>query len=186
MELPVWSWLIEPLAMDFANSTRRVGMVDREYFRTGADVAEWCRREPAEVPMVSAAAADRRMDEILEVRDDIKAILRAVVAGAPLPVRATARLNERARAVPVVGQLGRRGELRSVALEPADAVDALLARVAAATIELVGTGAPVHFCDAPSCGQFYAPERPNQVWCDPSCGSRARVARHSAAHRAGT
>jgi predicted RNA-binding Zn ribbon-like protein len=184
MELPVWSWLIEPLAMDFANSTRRVGMVDREYFRTGADVAEWCEREPADVPMVSAAAADRRMDEILEVRDDIKAVLRAAVDEAPLPARATARLNARARAVPVVGQLGRaRGELRTVSVARAAAVDALLARVAAATIELVGTGAPVHFCDAPSCGQFYAPERPNQVWCDPTCGTRARVARHAAAHR---
>jgi predicted RNA-binding Zn ribbon-like protein len=54
--------------------------------------------------------------------------------------------------------------------------------VAAATIELVGTGGSdaVRFCDAPSCGDFFAPDRPNQRWCDDSCGTRARVARHAA------
>jgi hypothetical protein len=185
MELPLWSWLIEPLAMDFANTTRRRGMVDREYFRDGGDVASWCAREAGRVPRVSAASAAPRMDEILAVRDDIKAVLRAVVDEAALPSRPTARLNARVRALPVVGQLGRRaGELRTVPVSRAAGVDELLARVAAATIELVGAGAPVNFCDAPSCGQFYAPDRPNQVWCDPSCGTRARVARHAAAHAA--
>jgi predicted RNA-binding Zn ribbon-like protein len=185
MELPLWSWLIEPLAIDFANSTRRDGMVDREYFRTGEDVASWCEHEHGRVPRVSAASAGERLEEIRAVRDDIKAVLRATVDGVPLPARATARLNARARTLPVVAQLGRRrGELRTVPARRAGAVDELLARVAAATIELVGSEAPVQFCDAPSCGQFYAPDRPNQVWCDPSCGTRARVARHAAAHPA--
>jgi predicted RNA-binding Zn ribbon-like protein len=185
MELPLWSWLIEPLAIDFANSTRRRGMVDQEYFRTGADVASWCEHEGDAVPSVSAASAAPRLAEIRAVRDDVKAVLRATVDGVPLPARATARLNARARELPVVGQLGgRAGELRTVPARRAGAVDELLARVAAATIELVGSCAPVQFCDAPSCGQFYVPDRPNQVWCDPSCGTRARVARHAAAHSA--
>jgi predicted RNA-binding Zn ribbon-like protein len=183
MELPLWSWLIEPLAIDFANSTRRDGMAEREYFRTGEDVASWCAHEAGRVRPVSAASAAGRLDEIRAVRDDVKAVLRATVDGAPLPVRAAARLNARARGLPVVGQLAQRaGELRTVPARRAGAVDELLAHVAAATIELVGSAAPVQFCDAPSCGQFYAPDRPNQVWCSPSCGTRARVARHAAAH----
>jgi hypothetical protein len=93
MELPLWSWLIEPMAIDFANSTRRDGMVDREYFRTGEDVASWCEHEDGRVPRVSAASAGERLEEIRAVRDDIKAVLRATVDGVPLPARATARVN---------------------------------------------------------------------------------------------
>jgi predicted RNA-binding Zn ribbon-like protein len=72
--------------------------------------------------------------------------------------------------------------VRTVPAARASAVDELLARVAAATIELVGTGGAdaVRFCDAPSCGDFFAPDRRNQRWCDDSCGTRARVARHAA------
>jgi len=185
MELPLWAWLSEPLAMDFANTIRRRGMVDHDYLRTGADLASWAEVEAPQVPRVGARAAQARLEEVRGVRDDVRAILRATVDGAPLPARATARLNARVRAAPLVGQLGgRAGEVRTVPAARAYAVDELLARVAAATIELVGSGAPVQFCDAPSCGQFYAPDRPNQVWCDPSCGTRARVARHAAAHSA--
>ena len=183
MDLPLWSWLSEPLPMDFANTIRRRGMVEHDFLRTGADVASWSEVETPQVPRVSARAAQARLEEIRAVRDDVKAVLRATVDGAPLPARAVARLNARARAAPVVPQLGRRaGELRRAPAARLGAVDELLARVAAATIELVGSGGrgAVRFCDAPSCGDFFAPERANQRWCDDSCGTRARVARHAA------
>jgi len=183
MEQSPWFWLTEPLAMDFANTIRRRGMVDHDYLRTGADLASWSAVEAPQVPRVSARAAQARIGEIRTFRDDVRAILQATVDGVALPARATARVNARARGLPVVGQLGRRaGEHRSVAATRASAVDELLARVCAATIELVGAGGPdaVRFCDAPSCGDFFAPDRSNQVWCDESCGTRARVARHAA------
>jgi predicted RNA-binding Zn ribbon-like protein len=184
MELPLWSWsLNEPLPIDFANTTRRRGMVDHDYLRTGADLESWSEREAGRVPRVNARAAAARLDEVRAVRDDVKAVLRAAVDDVPLPARATARLNARARALPVVGQLGRRaGELRTAPAERASAIDELLARVAAETIALVGSGGSdtIRFCDAPSCGDFFAPDRPNQRWCDDSCGTRARVARHAA------
>src|SRR5919199_3817613 len=134
-----WFWLTEPLAMDFANTIRRRGMADHDYLRTGADVASWTAAEAPQVPPVSARAAQARLDEIRAVRDDVRAILRATVDGAPLPARAAKRLNARARALPLVGQLGgRAGELRTVPATRASAIDGLLARVAAAAIELVG------------------------------------------------
>jgi predicted RNA-binding Zn ribbon-like protein len=187
MELPLWSWLSEPLPMDFANTTRRRGMVDHDYLRTGADLASWSEREAGRVPRVSARAAAARLDEVRAVRDDVKAVLRATVDGEPLPPRPTARLNARARARPIVAQLGREpGALRHGLATRAGPVDELLARVAAATIELVGSGGrdAVRFCDAPSCGDFFAPDRRDQRWCDDSCGTRARVARHAAHARA--
>src|SRR3954451_1782433 len=136
MEQSPWFWLTEPLAMDFANTIRRRGMVDHDYLRTGADLASWSVAEAPHVPRVSARAAQARIEEIRAFRDDVRAILQATVDGAPLPARATGRVNARARGVPVVGQLGRRaGEARTVPATRANAVDELLARVAAATIE---------------------------------------------------
>jgi predicted RNA-binding Zn ribbon-like protein len=187
MAQPPWYWLSEPLAMDFANTIHRRGMVDEDHLRSGADVASWCAHEPAgRVPRVTARAAARRLDEIRALRDDVHAVLRATVDGAPLPGAAVARINAQARALPIVAQIGDRpGDRRAQPAARTNAVDELLARVAADAIETVGSGGSdaVRFCDAPSCGGFFAPERANQRWCDESCGTRARVARHAAAHR---
>jgi predicted RNA-binding Zn ribbon-like protein len=185
---PLWDWLGEPLAIDFANTTRRRGAVERDLLETGADVTGWAERERerGRVPPVPARAAEQRLDDIRALRDDVQAVLHAMADATELPPRPVARLNALARAVPVVGQLGgRAGELRHAPATHAGAVDELLARVAAATIELVGQGEPdaVHFCDAPSCGRFFAPQRPNQRWCGSACGTRARVARHAALAR---
>src|SRR4051794_16125992 len=181
MAPPTWDWLGDRLAIDFANTTHRRGMVEEDFLRDGADLASWSDRETGRVPRVSARAAAGRIAEARALREDVKAVLRASVDGAPLPAGAVERLNARARALPIVGQLGARaGELRRAPAARAGAVDELLARVAAATIELVGAGDPVHFCDAPSCGGFFVPTRPNQRWCGPQCGTRARVARHAA------
>jgi len=187
MAQPPWYWLSEPLAMDFANTIHRRGMVDMDHLMTGRDVASWCAHEPpGRVPRVSARAAAPRMEDIRELRDDVHAVLRATVDGTALPGAAVARINARARALPIVAQIGDRpGNRREAPSTRSGAVDELLARVSADAIEIVATGGPdaVRFCDAPSCGGFFAPERANQRWCDDSCGTRARVARHAAAHR---
>jgi predicted RNA-binding Zn ribbon-like protein len=57
----------------------------------------------------------------------------------------------------------------------------LCADIAAAAIDLL-TGpdaATVALCDAPGCGQLYLRGRPNQQWCNPHCGTRARSPRHA-------
>jgi predicted RNA-binding Zn ribbon-like protein len=183
MALERWDWLGEPLAIDFANTTRRRGMVEHEFLSDGGDLETWSEHEAGRVPRVPARAAAARLGEVRAMRDDVKAVLRATVDGTPLPPQPVGRLNARARALPIVAQLGRRPcEWIAAPAARLSALDELLARVAAATIELVGSGDPdrVHFCDAPSCGQFFEPDRPNQRWCDTSCGTRARVARHAA------
>jgi predicted RNA-binding Zn ribbon-like protein len=171
----MWEWLGEPLAADFANTTKRRGMAERECLRSAADLAEWARRQEGRVPLV--APDDDRLDEVLALRDAVKRVLHAAAAGSGRPASAIARVNEAARRVPLVAQL--RGG-RAV-LEPAgdaDPLDELLSRVAVSAIELSETG--IGFCDAPGCGQFYARDRANQKWCSNHCGTRARVARHAA------
>jgi predicted RNA-binding Zn ribbon-like protein len=176
-----WDWLGEPLAADFANTLKRRGRTMLDLLRGGDDLAEWAGLEDGRVPAVSAEEAAARLDEVRAVRDDVAAVLRAAVDGADAAA-AVARLDGLARRRPVVAQLG--AEDGVVAGDPSP-LDELLARVVAGAIVLGrdATGAGLGFCDAPSCGQFFVRDRPDQRWCDPSCGTRARVARHAERHR---
>ncbi|MHA5052222.1 CGNR zinc finger domain-containing protein [Streptomyces sp. SD15] len=38
-------------------------------------------------------------------------------------------------------------------------------------------------CHAPRCVRYFIKEHPRQEWCTPSCGNRARVARHHERHK---
>src|SRR5690349_20854839 len=142
-----WDFLGEPLAVDVAASVKRRGDVQVELWRDGSDVAQWCAGERGRVPLLTAARADARLDELHAVRDDVLAILGAVVAGERFPVEAAARLDARVRAAPVVAQLT--GDAVAVGVD--DPVDELLARAAAATIALAQDPGELTFCDAPSC-----------------------------------
>ena len=170
----MWDWLGEPLAADFANTTKRRGMEEREYLRSGADLAEWARRQHGRVPLVSEDVA---LDEALALRAAVKRVLYAAVAGHGRPATAIARVNAAARAVPLVAQL-RGGRVVLEPVEDADPLGELLSRVAVSAMELAEHG--IGFCDAPGCGQFFASDRANQKWCSNHCGTRARVARHAA------
>jgi predicted RNA-binding Zn ribbon-like protein len=177
-----WSWLGDPLPVDFANTVRREGSGYREMLVTGADLLDWADREGGRVPRPGRPEADARLAEVRAARDDVFAVLAAAAAGDPFPAAAADRLNARARAVALAPQLGTRaGEAGLVAVGATDPTDELLARVARATVELVAgeRAAALALCDAPSCGQFFLRDRPNQHWCGPACGTRARVARHA-------
>lgn len=178
-----WSWLGEALPLDFANTVRRVGSTYREHWVTGADVRDWSVRQQGRAPRVTDREAGDRLDELLRARGDFLAVLHAAADGAPLPVGAARRINALARAHPVVDQLPvGPGPWRPRAVQAGTAVDELLGRVTHALISLLASpdAQRVTLCDAPGCGQFYLRDRSDQQWCDTSCGTRARVARHQA------
>lgn len=66
-----------------------------------------------------------------------------------------------------------------------DAAGRLLAALAeAATGFLAGPDvARLRACPAPRCVRYFLQDDPRQAWCKPSCGNRARVARHYQRHR---
>jgi predicted RNA-binding Zn ribbon-like protein len=173
----MWDWLGEALAVDFANTTKRSGGEERELLQGPEDLVAWAACEDGRVPAIEAGAV--RIGEVRTLRDDVKALLRAVVRDEPAPVPAVERVNARVRAAPLVPQL-RWGEVVLATASAAPALDELLARVARSAIELAARGG-VGFCDAPSCGRFFERRRGSQLWCSDACGTRARVARH--AHR---
>ncbi len=176
----MWDWLGEALAVDFANTTKRSGGTERELLLAPEDLVTWAAAEAGRVPEIDAGVV--RLGEVRTLRDDVKALLHAVVADERPPVPAVERVNARVRAAPLVLQL-RDGETVLVAAAEVAPLDELLARVAQSAIELSAEGG-VGFCDAPSCGQFFQRRRVSQLWCSDACGTRARVARHAHRYRA--
>ena len=176
----MWEWLGEALAVDFANTTKRRGDVDRELLRAPDALSAWAEREAGRVPAVTPSKVD--LDAVRALRDAVVSVLHATARGEPAPARAARELNARLRAVPLVLQL-RGGEAALEPAAPTSPLDELLARVAHSAIELARRGG-VGFCDAPSCGQFFERRRASQRWCSDACGTRARVARHAHRHRA--
>ena len=179
-ETPLWDWLGEALAVDFANTTRRFGDEERELLEDPDDLVLWAELERGRVPLIEPGAV--RLGEIRTLRDDVKALLHAVVRDEPAPTPAVERVNARVRAAPLVPQL-REGDVVLAPAAAAAPLDELLARVAQSAIDLVGRGG-VGFCDAPSCGQFFERGRASQLWCSHACGTRARVARHAQRRKA--
>jgi predicted RNA-binding Zn ribbon-like protein len=187
-----WSWLGEPLAIDFANTVRRRGLEYVELLDSPHELVEWARYEGV---ALSTRDVGARLPEVRALRDAVFALLRAATPPpeatpppaatrpphAPPAPEATARLNAALARVPLVPQL-RDGDVVLTAPRDAGALDELLARVAASVLDVLRDPA-LSFCDAPSCGQFFIRHRGDQRWCGPACGTRARVARHAAHHR---
>jgi predicted RNA-binding Zn ribbon-like protein len=173
-----WSWLGEPLAVDFANTVRRRGLEYEELLETPADLVSWASREYLRL---AEHEVEGRLEHARAFRDAVFAILLAATRREPAPPGTERALNAALAAVPLVPQL-RDGTVELTAPGSPPALDELLTRVAASTLELL-PDARLAFCDAPSCGQFFMRHRTDQRWCGPACGTRVRVARHAAQRR---
>lgn len=176
-----WSWLGDRLALDAANTVRRRGWRYTELIASPADLLGWLDRErdrlaiPAEVDTVLVT-------RFVRTRDHVLGVLRAAASGAALPAADVGAVNDLATAAPSVRLLSSRpGEHLTRPVTDADPATRLCADIAADTIDLLtGRDADVvALCDAPGCGQLYLRGRPNQQWCNPHCGTRARSQRHA-------
>lgn len=90
-------------------------------------------------------------------------------------------VNETAARVPAAVQLDwHDGEPRLRRLDSADEGDRLLASLATAAIEFLASEdrSALRACPAPRCVRYFVKAHPQQQWCKPSCGNRARVSRH--------
>jgi predicted RNA-binding Zn ribbon-like protein len=65
-----------------------------------------------------------------------------------------------------------------------DAADRLLATLAGAVAGFLSSTDVdrLRACPAPRCVRYFRQDDPRQAWCKPSCGNRARVARHYQSH----
>ncbi|OSP39061.1 hypothetical protein B7767_33730 [Streptomyces sp. 13-12-16] len=163
-----------------------------------AGLTDWVRAHPEALTGAEGYVAGA--GDLADVRD-LRAAVRALFAHAvrpaePSPADATRllpapealrKLNDAAARTPTVpvlewsdgyGPLVRR---RPVPDGGSD-LTAVLAQAAIAF--LAGPDRErLRACHAPRCVRYFLKEHPRQEWCKPSCGNRARVARHHERHR---
>ncbi|MFJ4696062.1 CGNR zinc finger domain-containing protein [Streptomyces sp. NPDC088766] len=161
------------------------------------ELTAWVRAHADVLPVSPGYAADAR--GVAAVRD-LRAAVRALFAhavrpGAPSPADAARllpvaealdRLNTAAARLPTVPVLhwsdgaGPRAGRRAV--PDGDDLDAALAQAVIAF--LAGPDRQrLRACHAPRCVRYFLKDHPRQEWCRPSCGNRARVARHHERHK---
>jgi predicted RNA-binding Zn ribbon-like protein len=191
MAIVKWSWLGDPLAIDLANTVRRRGWRYTELIRSPADLGDWLDHERGRLAVPGEAVRDDVREDgldddlvarFLALRDHALELLRAAASGRPRAAAAAQAVNALVLAAPAARLLSDDpGGYRTQPAAPADPGARLLGDLAAAVVDLL-TGpdaAQLTLCDAPGCGQLYLRHRPNQQWCNPLCGTRARSGRHS-------
>ncbi|MFD5568616.1 CGNR zinc finger domain-containing protein [Streptomyces cadmiisoli] len=186
------------LALDLALTVRHDGHGGvADDLTDPAALTAWVRARPAAVPSAAGFTADAvTLAAVRDLRVAVRALFaRAVHPAVPssadagrLPpaAEALARLNSAAARTPSVPVLtwGDDAEPRA-RRQPVGGEGELVAVLAQAVIAfLAGPDRPrLRACHAPRCVRYFLKEHPRQEWCEPSCGNRARVARHHERHR---
>lgn len=175
-----WIWLGDHLALDVANTVRVVEDGRQELLRTPADLASWCDAEPESLPRPEVFS-ELDLAQFRQARDAALQVLHAVVLRNPPPATASRTIDDLVRRAQVSRLMSTPGQSPRFTC-PAQVPPALqlAGTAAAAVVDLVGRDdlANLAVCPAPGCGQFFHRGRPNQRWCSPGCGNRARVDRH--------
>ncbi|MER6163059.1 CGNR zinc finger domain-containing protein [Streptomyces violaceorubidus] len=182
------------LALDLALTVRHDGHGQvADDLADPAGLTAWVLAHPGVVPDTEAFAADAStLAAVRDVRAAARALFaRAVRPGRPSPAdaarllpvpEALRRLNEAAARTPTVPVLAWSEAADPVVrAAPAQGTRAdLAAALAQAVIGfLAGPDRPrLRACHAPRCVRYFLKEHSRQEWCKPSCGNRARVARH--------
>ncbi|MFH9294216.1 CGNR zinc finger domain-containing protein [Streptomyces sp. NPDC017520] len=157
----------------------------------------WLQQQPG-LPAVATATGGLVVDEelraaVVGVRRAVRALFARVVSPAPpspadahrlMPAdEALARLNAAAAREPVAPQLrwpdGGAPAVRLLSAE-ADPRVRLVAALARDAVDFLGGPEceRLRACHAPRCVRYFIKSHGRQEWCKPSCGNRARVARH--------
>ncbi|MFD7462548.1 MULTISPECIES: CGNR zinc finger domain-containing protein [unclassified Streptomyces] len=162
-----------------------------------AGLTAWVHAHPATVPDPAGFTADAAaLTAVRELRAAVRALFaRAVRPAEPSPAdaarllpvpEALARLNAAAARMPTVPRLDWPEGAEPVAGRRAtDGAGPLTAVLAQAAIAFLASPERhrLRACHAPRCVRYFLKEHPRQEWCKPSCGNRARVARHHERHR---
>ncbi|MGW7278639.1 CGNR zinc finger domain-containing protein [Streptomyces sp. NPDC054844] len=163
-----------------------------------AGLITWVRAHPDTVPDTDVFTADEpTLAAAREVRAAARALFaRAVRPGEPSPADAARllpvpdavrRLNEaaaRTPTVPVLDWADGAGPVVRAELAHGGRPDLAAALARAVIGFLAGPDRPrLRACHAPRCVRYFLKEHSRQEWCKPSCGNRARVARHHERHK---
>ncbi|MGW0606919.1 CGNR zinc finger domain-containing protein [Streptomyces sp. NPDC002640] len=191
------------LALELAGTIRHDGVGGvADDLATVPGTTDWLRERSdalAGLPPDGLTADDRMRDEVVALRQAVRALFaRAVRPAPPSPAdahrlmpadEALARLNAAAARAAVVPRLDWPPEGSPAALTVAVGGD-LTARVVAAVARdaIAFLGGPerelLRACTAPRCVRYFVRSHGRQEFCKASCGNRARAARHYRRRRA--
>ncbi|MFI9048662.1 CGNR zinc finger domain-containing protein [Streptomyces sp. NPDC053427] len=191
------------LALDLAVTIRHDGHGGvADDLADTAGLTAWLRERATVLDGAPDACADQSLlAAVREVRAATRALFARAVRPGP-PSRADAhrllpegeairRLNAAAALVPTVPRLawppGAPPETDHRPAGEPPAADRLTAALARAVIAFLdGPDRPLlRACPAPRCVRYFVKDHARQEWCTPSCGNRARVARHHERRREG-
>jgi predicted RNA-binding Zn ribbon-like protein len=188
----------EPLSVAFANTLFAVRGRLRDGLRAPAAVTGWLRDHPAASvgsgPMTTAgsitdpgdgldAVSDHDLTVLVTLRDAIRSLFRSEIDAQPPDATAIAVLNKAAAMAPPWPELVREhGGYRAELHRSGGPVKGALGALATDAVQLLAGDRRqlLRACRGPGCVQFYVQDHPRRAWCSPSCGNRARVARHYA------
>ncbi|MFJ3670887.1 CGNR zinc finger domain-containing protein [Streptomyces sp. NPDC090106] len=179
------------LALDLALTVRHDGHGGvADDLTTPAGLTAWLAAHPG------LPGTDADLSAVRELRAAVRALFaHAVRPAAPSPADA-ARLMPVPTALDVLNTAAARTPTVPALRWPEDTgpvvehrpvhgapdLTALLAQAAVAF--LAGPDLPrLRACHAPRCVRYFLKDHPRQEWCTPSCGNRARVARHHERHK---
>ncbi|MEU6781244.1 CGNR zinc finger domain-containing protein [Nonomuraea angiospora] len=151
------------------------------------------------VDLAGLTMGEELRSEIVELRRAVRALFAQAVSPAPpsradahrlMPAeQALAHLNAAAAREAIVPQLDwpEGGTPRTGVLSgERDANVRLIAGLARAAIDFLSgpQREQLRSCNAPRCVRYFVKSHGRQEWCKPSCGNRARAARHYQRHSA--
>lgn len=184
--MTTWTWLTEPLPLDAANTRRWADQSQADFLNDPADLEAWFDVVRARLPRhdldLPRSFDWHDLDAFRELRDLLIDIFEPLSHGQAAPVAALKHLRHICLSHPVIRVVDKNGPVWT-APESQRPHDNLVGLVAADSVSLItATADRIAICHAPNCHWLYLQGRPNQRWCHPDCGNRARVHRYQRLH----
>ncbi len=168
-------WFVFPLAVDFVNSRIETpaGVID--LLESQEDASAWAEAVDDKALTATAVIAD--LSEASHYRDEIRELLEPVVGKRHWSARQVKFLNEHATNFRPYLEWNDGTTCRVV---DDSNLETFKGEIATSVLQIAGDSKEkLKMCSAPRCGGFFMAHDTRQRWCTPTCGNRARVARHA-------
>ncbi len=171
----------QPISIELVSTIHVSGGVLVDTLQTSTQLRSWLKAHADQLPAAVRVAEPRDLPRIRLLREAIREVFRCSVAGEVPERKTVAILNDASRLAPRHLELmWDRHRRQTASVTTADAIDTLVATIAADAIAIVAGDRrdQLRACNGPSCVLYFVRTHPRQEWCSPGCGNRGRVARH--------
>jgi predicted RNA-binding Zn ribbon-like protein len=180
----------EPAPIELGNTTFAVRGRIRDGLETAEHLAAWLRdmRPRLAVPLSDDDLRAVTDDDLLvarELRETVRSLDAAVVAGRPPDPDTVATLNRHAGRTPSWRELRTEPEPHTTRCTSGRPVAAVLSALAEEAADLFASrlAGDVRACPAAGCVLYFVRDSPRREFCSAGCANRTRAARHYARSR---